>query len=192
MTIALLLILFVGANLMRADIIDRAKYLPTNETILSSAHLPWLPIGTIDATAGDADDTLGVAERDFASAAALDNSVYVETLPGMNALEVRFVLTTNDEDVDIDVWACRGINEMRRVCTLDVICGLQNYTNATNHFAQTINISNETWRGGVSAISDDDDTMALFYIDDTLGYNRFLFHGWDTFDEDCIVEVSGY
>ncbi len=173
--------------------LDETRPFPQdNERNLGTSRLPWYLIGTIDATAAGADSTLGVAERDFITTNALVNAVSIAPPTSMNALEVRFALTTNDADVDIEIWACRGENEMKRIITLDVICGQQDYTDTTHHFAQTINLSNEKWHSGITAISDDDDTMALLLIKDTHGYDRFLFHGFGTFDEDCIVEVSGY
>lgn len=171
---------------------EKPPFLQDNERNLGTIRVPWLTIGTIDSTAAAADSTLGVAERDFATTDALANAVTALVSPSMNALEVRFVLTTNDADVDIEIWACRGANEMKRIVTLDVICGQQDYTDTTHHFAQTINLSNEKWHSDITAISDDDDTMALLLITDTHGYDRFIFHGFGTFDEDCIVEVSGY
>ena len=84
-------------------------------------QLGWETVGTIDAADGDGDGALGVTERDFATANALDNSIVYYVPPETQTIEVRTYFTTNDEDGIIDIWAMRdGDTEMKRVCTMTV------------------------------------------------------------------------
>ncbi len=165
------------------------------KTVLETQQIPWINLGTIDATAGDADVALAVTERDFASAKLLDNVVYWKVPYGINTTEVRFILTTNNDDVDIDVWAGRIDSdddaEMSRVCTLDVICGQQDANDSTHHYADTINITNNKWISTVSAVVPGTDQQARLVLD-LCGYDLLLFHGYGTVDADTLVEVSGY
>lgn len=161
---------------------------------LKTFRQPWIQVGTIDATAAGSDSALGVAERDYTTNKDLDNVVCKEVPANINTLEVAFILTTNNHDVDIDVWCGRLKNkeaEMARVCTLDVICGQQDFNDSTHHYADTINISNNQWLKTVSAIEPGTDHMARL-IFDLCGYDLVLFHGYGTFDGDCIVEISGF
>lgn len=165
----------------------------------------WSRLGTIDATAAGADVALAVAERDLITNGDLANVVWTDMdkliapeapESPINLAEVRFLLTTNNADVDIDVWAGRwsrgtSVNcELSRVCTLDVICGQQDGDDTTLHFADTINISNNQWLKTVSAIVPGTDHQARLLFD-LCGCNILLFHGYGTFDEDCIVEIAG-
>ena len=158
---------------------------------LETSQMPWTNIGTIDSTAAAADEALGVAERDFTSANALANTVSYLVPAETNAVEARFLLTTNDADVDIDVWVMRqGDTEMCRVCTLDVICGQQDATGSL-HYADTINVTNGQWLSSINTAVPGTDHMARLMFD-MAGYDAILFHGYGTFDEDCQVELSGY
>ena len=163
-------------------------------TILQTLQMPWIRIGTIDATAAAADITLGVAERDFLTNKDLANVAYWFVPYGVNGIEARLLLTTNNADADIDVWVGKldadGNAEMTRICTLDVICGQQDANDATHHYADTLSISNEIWLTAVRAIVATDCQGRITF--DLHGYNLLLFHGYGTFDEDTIVEVSGY
>jgi len=159
---------------------------------VETAQLSWASVGTIDATAAAADSALGVAERDFTTANALANAVSYVIPQEINYIEVRFILTTNEADVDIDIWAIRSADsEMCRVCTLDVICGQQDADDDTHHYADTCTVANNKWITTVSAIIPGTDHMARLVFD-VCGYDRILFHGYGTFDEDCEIEVSGY
>ena len=71
--------------------------------VVETQQIPWIRLGTIDATAAAADVALGVAERDYDTNKDLDNVVVYAVPYGINALEARFLLTTSDADVDIDV-----------------------------------------------------------------------------------------
>ena len=63
---------------------------------LTTDQLAWTSLGAIDATAAAADVTFAVTERHWLTAIALDNVVFYEVPSSINALEVRFVLTTNN------------------------------------------------------------------------------------------------
>jgi len=160
-------------------------------TFLTTSHLRWERIGTINGAAANADAALGVAERDYTGASVLANSVVYKLLRETNGIEVRFVLTTNNADVDIDVWAARDVDEMARVCTLDVVCGQQDAVGDTYHYADTINITNNKWLNPVKAVVPGTDHQAR-WVFDAYGYTKILFHGYGTFDEDCIIEVTGF
>lgn len=156
----------------------------------------WNRIGTIDATAAESDIALGVTERDFITNKDLPNVVWVKVHPSIAVLEARFLLTMNDADVDIDMWAGRlhseGNNvELARVCTLDVVCGQQDADDDTHHFAQAIGITNNKWLKTVSSVIPGDDHQGRVIVD-LCGNGLVLFHGYGTFDEDCIVEISGF
>lgn len=159
---------------------------------VETVQLSWSSAGTILASTAHGDTALTEAERDFATANALTNAVSYTIPQEINYIEVRFVLTTNEADVDIDIWAIRSADtEMCRVCTLDVVCGQQDADDATHHYADTCTISNNQWLTTVSSIVPGTDHMARILFD-VCGYDRILFHGYGTFDEDCEIEVSGY
>jgi hypothetical protein len=164
----------------------------------------WLSLGTIDATAAAADAALGVAERDYAGANALDN-VVSKILPiSWNVVEARFLLVANGSNVTIDVWGGRSkkstidtrVAEMARICTLDVECGLQQTDNGSLLYADEIiitNITNNDWLKTVYAVqsANDSDLMARLILD-MCGYDLLLFHGHTAFPEDCIIEIAGF
>lgn len=160
--------------------------------ILLTTHNEWYSLGTIDSTAAEADSALGVDERLWSTASVLDNSVSIEVTEDVNGIEIRFKLSTNNEDVDIDIWAARKEDDnLRRVCTLDVIAGNQD-SDDSKKFADTINVSNEDdWPKKPRSFDSNADNLAVLLFD-LCGYKRVVFHGYGTFDEDCIVEVTGY
>lgn len=167
-------------------------------TILQTEQIKFIRLGTLDSTASAADSALGVTERDFAGNKSLDNILYWKIPYGINAIEARFLLTTDNADVDIDVWLGRldgpGDNadaEMSRACTLDVICGTQDANNSTNNYADTINISNENWIKSIYTTIPGANHQARLWFD-VAGYDLIVFHGYGTFDEDCIIELSGF
>jgi len=162
------------------------------ERALATNQFQWSRLGTIDATAAGADVALAKTERFYSTASVLDNSVAFETDSELNGIEVRFLLSTNNEDVDIDIWAARAEDDnLRRACTLDVVAGDQD-SDDSKKFADTINVSNIAgWpKKPKSKVSGTDHIATLHF--DFCGYKRIVFHGYGTFDEDCIIEISGY
>ena len=173
-------------------------------------QMHWISLGTLDATASAADSALGVAERNFQSLfpslAAIDNALYYYIPRPLSAIEVRFELTTNNADVDIDIWKgwlardpARHITEdcdLKRLVTLDVICGQQDVYGTTRHFADTINISNDSTYGGIAKSGNAGDGYTADHMAtiqfDLNEANLIVFHGYGTFDEDCVVDVRGY
>jgi len=152
-------------------------------------------MGTIDANTAEAEDNaLDEAERFYSTAKLLDNVVAfeVEEGSGINGIEIRFLFSTNSHTADIEIWAARaGDDNIRRVCTLDVVAGNQD-TSDSLKIADTINVSNEDgWpKKPKSKVSGTDHIATLHF--DLCGYKRILFHGYGTFDSDIIIEISGY
>lgn len=162
------------------------------ERALVTQHLTWQNVGTIDSTAAGSDSQLAYGERFYETLIALDNGIGIEIPSGINGVEVRFKLSNNNDDVDIDVWASkREDDNLRLVCTLDVVAGNQTSDDGYK-FADTINISNEDgWPQEPVGKTPAADYMAVLVFD-LCGYSRLAFHGFGTFDSDCVVEVSGY
>jgi len=170
-------------------------------TFLGTRSIPWFSIGTIDATAAEADaNTLDVDERNFQSVKDLANVVWFYVPPGISVLDVRFLLTTNSADVDIEIWTGKlGKNpnlkpdedcDLQRKATLDVICGAQDVHGTSKHYADTAAATNDlTMKAIVTKTAADH--MAILEWDLT-GENIVIFHGFGTFDEACEVEVTGY
>lgn len=160
---------------------------------LLTDQLKWFRLGTINATAAAADVALAKTERSFSSAILLDNVVSIEEIPeSINGIEIRCLLETNNEDVDIDIWAARkGDDNLTLVGTLDVIAGDQDSDDSLK-FADTMTLSNEDgWpKKPITKISGADYIARTLF--DLCGYKRVVFHGYGTFDEDCIIEISGY
>lgn len=169
--------------------------------LLGTKSIPWHSIGTIDATASEADATLGVAERVFQLNKALDNVKYYQVPPAISALHMRFLLTTNNHTADIEVWTGKLPNKLDRDpsadCdlirrgTLDVVCGQQDAYGTSKHYADTITVTNDGTEDGWGDSDPGADHMRIRSID-LKGDNIVLFHGFDTFDGDCEIEVSGY
>ena len=172
---------------------------------LGTFSIPWISLGTIDATAAAADVTLAATERNFQTNKALDNVVYFEVPKAISALKMRFLLTTDDEDVDIEVWTGKlhkGLDKnpdedcnLIRRGTLDVICGQQDVFSAgvvtTKHYADTATVTNDGTENGWNTANPGTDHVIEKSFD-LQGDNIVVFHGFGTFDEDCEVEVSGY
>lgn len=154
-------------------------------------RIGWSLVGTIDsATAGEA-SALGTGSRFYDTRLSDDNAVAFEANPGLNVLEIRFAMDTNNHDVDIELYAVReGDDDMVRMCTLDVVCGNQDSTNR-GKWADTINLTNENWITDMVVVEPGADHIARLVFD-TCGYYKFLFWGYGTFDSDCSIEVSGY
>lgn len=165
-----------------------------SNVVRQTLQIPFMSIGTIDATAAAADVALGVAERDLASAKLLGNVVVWPVPYGINIVKLRFLLTTNNHTADIDIYTgCldeNGDAELMRLVTLDVVCGQQDANDATHHYADTINTSNEAWWEDVVVTAPGTDHQAQLQFD-LFGCNVIVVHGYGTFDGDCIVEVSG-
>ena len=168
---------------------------------LGSKKIPWFSIGTIDATAAAADVTLAVAERNFQTNKDLDNVVALLVPPAISAIKARFLITTDNHDVDIEIWQGKlGKDpsthpdedcDMQRKATLDVICGTQDVYGTTKHYADTINVSNDVTEDGIDKSIPAAEHMATIHWD-LKGDNLVLFHGFGTFDGDCEIEVTGY
>lgn len=162
--------------------------------------IPWKSLGTMDATAGAADGALGVAERTYRIANALDNSVSLYPIPiDIDNLEFRFKGGTNGHDCTMDVWVgklCGDYDcELFRACTLVVEIGAQqSYGSASVLFADEITLSNEAWPGSDIEVVQSADASNLHarLIFPTKSNDLILFHGHTAFEGDCIVEYSGY
>jgi len=155
-------------------------------------RLPWVALGTIDATAGSADLALGVAERLWSVNKDLDNVVVWDDIPpAIQKVELRFKLTTAEEDVDIDIWAKRkGSDELMRVCTIDLIAGTQVAADGKLFADSSTTLTNKDSAGSVTAVGAAEHCMLISF--NLCGYNGILLHGYGTCDEDCIVEASGW
>lgn len=169
--------------------------------------IPWISIGTIDSTAAAADEALGVDERNFQSIKDLDNAVYWILPKALSSVEIEFLLTTDEADVNIDIWTGEIAKDpsyqsdvdcdLQRKATLDVICGKQDVFGTTKHYADTINVSNDAVYatgtdvdGVLTSIPTADHLAKLSF--DMKGSNLLVLHGYGTFDEDCEVRVRGY
>jgi hypothetical protein len=159
---------------------------------LSTSQQVWYRGGTIDSTLAGADVALAKTERFYSTASLLGNVVVVDLDPTANGTETRFLLDSDADDVDIDVWAVRTSDDnLILVCTLDLIAGDQDSDDSLK-FADTGNISNEDgWpKKPVWKVSGADYIGRLLF--DGCGYDKLVFHGYGTFDSDCVVEVAGY
>jgi hypothetical protein len=168
---------------------------------IGTFSIPRISIGTIDKTAAEADNALGVDERNFQSIKDLDNAVYWVFPKALSAVEIEFLLTTNDADVDIDIWTGELAMDpshqsdvdcdLQRKGTLDVICGQQDVYGTTKHYADTINVSNDAVYGSIGTSIPGANHIARITFD-MKGSNLLVLHGYGTFDEDCEVRVKGY
>ena len=168
---------------------------------LGSKKIPWWSAGILDATASAADVTLAVTERNFQSVVDLDNAVVLFIPPAISAIKARFLITTDDHDVDIEIWQGKlakppdthpdGDCDLQRKATLDVICGTQDVYGTTKHFADTINVANDATEDGIDYSLPAAEHMATIHWD-LKGDNLVVFHGFGTFDGDCEIEVTGY
>ena len=163
-------------------------------------RFPWTSIGTLDATASAADAALADTERFFQTVKDLDNAVYFIIPASIANLLVRFILTTENADVDIDVWVGALAEDpsqnsaidcdLRRLATYDVICGDQDSYDGTHQYADTATEANDLSISGCTTKTATDH-MAIVHIP-VEGFNVIVFHGYGTFDEDCEIELAGY
>ncbi len=160
---------------------------------LLNQRLKWNRLGTIDSTVSSLDSALSVGERSYSTVSSRDNVVVAESKTGLNVLEIRFLLASDGDDADIDIWAAREDDDnLCRIATLDIIAGTQtNDDDTPKYFADEINVSNEGWITSLVSLEPGDNHIARLLLD-TCGYYRFVFHGYGTFDSDCQVEISGY
>jgi len=161
----------------------------------------WVRLGTIDATAAEADEALGVTERTLQQVKDLDNILWWLFPKAFSAVEIRFKLTTSDETADIDLYTGE-VNkdpsldatvdcDLQRKATLDVVCGQQKAYDSALLYADTIEVSNDASGSTLMEMKPGTDHMAIIALD-MRGSNLLVFHGYGTFDEDCVVEVKGY
>jgi len=170
-------------------------------SFVGSKKIPWFSLGTINATSAAADVTLAVTERNFQSVKDLTNALYLFVPPAISAIKARFLLTTSDEDVDIEIWQGKLAQDpsklstvdcdLQRKATLDVICGTQDVYGTTKHFADTINVASDVTEDGIDYSLPAAEHMATIHWD-LKGDNLVVFHGFGTFDEACEIEVTGY
>jgi len=159
---------------------------------LETPQLGWEIAGTIDATAAAADAVLGIAERKYATASVLANSVSYVLPKEINAIEMRLSFTTEGKAGVMDVWARRTNDaDLTRICTLTAVCGTQ-VSGTSLKYAEAITVSNNLWLANVTEIAPGVNQMARVKIADMVGYHEIVVHGHTTFTEDCQVEVSGY
>lgn len=163
--------------------------------MLQTVQIPWISLGAINATTADADDALAVSERLYGTIKALTNVLSYKVPAGINTLLSRFILGTDNHDVDIDVWLGK-LNEdgeagLIRVATLDVIAGTQIAEDGVSLYADTINVSNDNWLFGVKTAIPAAEHMGILAID-MAGFDLVVFHGYGTFDSACTVEISGF
>ncbi|GAG31314.1 unnamed protein product [marine sediment metagenome] len=162
--------------------------------VLLTNQIKWFRLGTIDKTAAEAEDNaLDEAERFFSTAKLLDNSVFMDEIPeSINGIEIRYLLTSDGATADLDIWAAKnGDDNLELVATVDVICGNQD-TDDGKKFADTAILSNEDgWPKKPRTKVAGTDYIAVTHLD-LCGRDKILVHGYGTFDEDTIIEVSGY
>ncbi len=165
-----------------------------DDTAIVTNQRAWTRLTPTLTNAGaNGEVALAVARRGFEQARQLTTAFCYWTIPeGVNVVEARFLIATDNHDVDIDVWLCRDFNgTLKRACVLDVINGTGNvFGSATLHFADTINIASNEWLKTVYASVPGAELQATLIID-PCGYKYIGFHGYGTFDGDTIVEVSG-
>jgi hypothetical protein len=132
----------------------------------------------------------------------LTNGVVYDIPAGANAIQVRFLGTTNGDNHTVDVWAGKrrtdGQNtDICRVCSLDVQTGTQAVTagkGATLLYADEATLSNEAWYKDIRVVqsANDSELMVRLYISDMCGYDVIGFHGHTTFPNDLQIEVAGF
>lgn len=166
--------------------------MPEKGRVLLTTQNVWTEIGTIDATAAGADVALAASERFYSTAKLLDNVVSAEVSEDINGIEIRALLSTNDHDVDFDIWAARAEDDnLTLVATVDCIAGNQD-SDGSKKFADTLTLSNtDGWPKKPKTKVAGANYMARTFFD-LCGYKRVLIHGYGTFDSDCIIEVSGH
>ena len=161
----------------------------------------WWSIGTIDATAGNADAALGVAERTFQIAKALANVVYYYVNPGISSLDLRAIFATDDEDAVFDVYSGNLTKNpgqkplvdcaLQRLFTITAKAGTQQNVTSTELFADTLTISNDATLSGVGRINPAANHMNTIHWD-LKGANIVVIHAHTTVDEDVKIEIKGY
>lgn len=165
---------------------------------LKTYRNPWINIGTIAFATADDDAALGVSERTLAIAGILTNSVYKEIPSSINALEVRFLGTTNGKDAQYtDMWLGhldKGEVDLCRACTLVPEIGTQVQAGSSLLYADNITITNNDWLKSIHAIQSGTDTEQMArLVFDLCGYDLVLFHGHSAgYTEDLQIEISGF
>jgi hypothetical protein len=149
--------------------------------------------GYLDATASAADSALGVTERNIGATNAALANICIYTVPsGCNALMVRFISLTADADFDVDVYLSTNDSlNLVKIGTLDIITGTQDVYGTSNNFADTCNVSASALCTMTSTVSAAEGCVVL-EVGDLKGFDRVVFHGYGTFDENLIIQVKGY
>lgn len=191
--------MFLTIMLINVNMEQKALAASVYDMMLVTRIMPWSIVnngagsGYMESTTADADDALGVTERNIAATNAALSNVCVYTLPyGCNALMVRFYSTTADSDFDVDVWvnSSEGYN-LVKAGTLDIITGTQDVYGTSYNFADTCNVSLESLWSLDSYVSAAEGCVIL-EIGDLKGFDKVVFHGYGTCDEDLFIEVKGY
>lgn len=165
------------------------------------ARFPFTSIGIIDGTAADADLALTITERTFQTIKGLDNDVYYIVPASITNLIARFILTTDNADVDIDILIGTLKKDpdkdadidcdLRLIGTYDVIAGTQVLAaDSTKKYADTATESVDLSITGLTTKTVAEG-IAVVHIP-VEGFNVIVFHGYGTFNEDCEIELAGY
>ena len=128
-----------------------------------SGQLPWTEMGKLLKASADNDGALGVAERTYVAAAALEgaNTAILYPIPaGYDYLSLRFRGATNGHDATVDVWLGRsqlidGVTnaDLYRACTIGVEIGTQVATGAATGYtllADELTVSNATTQSPIA------------------------------------------
>jgi len=163
----------------------------------------WTRVGTVASATANGDSALSVTERSWSTSILLTNCVTFISSEGINGIEVRFLMPTNNQTADLEIFAVRAgevegplvDNNLTRITDLDLTCGLQAEINASDAvtgklYVDTIAATN-TWSNSVTVVDSAADRIARIKFD-LCGYRGILFHGYGTFQADCIVEIAGF
>lgn len=163
-----------------------------NARNLSSLQSQWITAGIVDATAAAADGALGVTERTFTAAAAIDNAVQILALPpSWVGIEIQLECATDNHDGILDVYVGRVDSDVaRRICTLTWINGTQQGDGSGLELIDTITVTNEKWYGDIDSVTGAAEHIAGVFFN-LYGYSKIMFHGHTTFDGDLTVKVAG-
>ena len=142
-----------------------------SENSLVTNNFGWNALPAVTAAAAA---TPAVAARSYSSVKGVLTHRLFEPDAAINALELRFSGTTNNDAVVFDLLAARGAGDhFTRIATLSLTVGQQRRSGATDLFVDTITLSNVKWPvDKIIALSGADDYIATVWMD-RLGYHSF-------------------
>ena len=178
-----------------------AGYAPATNQLgyaLRTDQFGWEEVGEVVTAISSPDG----AERDYTTfhtnhVVAVSSAIIYTLPPRYNSLGLRFSMTGEALDTQIDLFASKGQDYFKRVATLSLVGGAVSGSDTTGHltngsvFSDTITITNETWISSLTGVDNAGGNRQASVWLDSKGYDTWAFVPVIA-DSITLIEISGY